>query len=310
MKNFQCTRVLKQQDGSMMVVVLMIMAILSIIGIHSITISSTEQQITINSQTQQTAFYDADSGVQYTLGCIEKALKEAVVENVDNDTGLPVLPTAVGSTVAVTYATPAGSFFVISVIKMIAEDPNVYEFTSTGNAENAHGNLQAVIKATFRKDELSPFTFAAFGDKSMEVKNSGITKSYDSESDDTTKNDPNDPGFISGSEADVGSNEHLITKNAAVINGDGVVGEAVDGTPGVADINAGTVFAGDGPTFQERIEPDPLGIDSGGEYDPTTYADSADNDNNLANGGAGVGTDINLGNGDTVTLEGKSGGAN
>ncbi|MCD6332036.1 MAG: pilus assembly PilX N-terminal domain-containing protein [Bacteroidales bacterium] len=304
MKNFQCTRILTQQDGSMMVVALMVMAILSIIGIHAISISSTEQQITVNAQTQQTAFYDADSGVQYTLGCIEGDLKD---NTIDNDT---VLPTSVGSTVAYAYGTPAGFSFLISTpgITMLSSDSggDTFGFTSTGKAENAYVNAQSEINITFRRSVLTPFSFAGFGDKSMVVNNSGVTKSYDSESLDPAKNDPNDPSFITGSEADVGSNESLTTKNFALINGDGIIGEAIDGTPGVANIDVGTVFAGNGPDYQDRIDPDPLGINSGGEYDPTTYADSADNDNDLA----GVGTDIDLGNGDIITLEGKSGGAN
>ncbi len=295
----------------MMIVALMIMAILSIIGIHAIGISSTEQQITVNAQTQQTAFYDADSGVQYTLGCIERDLKD---NTIDNDS---VLPTSVGSTVTCSYGTPAGFSFQISDLEMTASTPNfdVYSFTSTGNAGNAHINAQALINATFRKGISNPFRFAAFGDKKMDIKNSGVTWSYDSTN---PGNDFTNPGsLISNHLADVGSNDLLIAHNGSLVDGNGVIGVKDDGST-VGDVNyygsPGPTFNGDSNLSVDRIDPDPLGIDSGGEYDPTTYStinDNATHGTITSKWGTNpIGTVISTKNGDTVTLKGKPGGSN
>jgi len=306
MKNFQCAKILKQQDGSMMIVALMIMAILSIIGINAISISSTEQQITVNSQTQQSAFYDADSGVQYTLGSIENALKNPV-------SGVLVLPVSVGDTVPYAYGMPAGFSFGISDITM----PNTasYAFTSTGHSGNAYTDAQSVINVRFTRGTTEAISFAAFGDKKMDIKNSGVTWSYDSRN---PGNDFTNPGsLVSKHEADVGSNELLIAHNGSQVDGDGVIGLLDDGvTDGTVSYmgTPGPMFTGNPNAGGDRIDPDPLGIDSGGIYDPTTY--SASNDNaaygTITSRGSTtpIGTAITTKNGDTVTLEGKPGGSN
>ncbi|MBN1932208.1 MAG: pilus assembly PilX N-terminal domain-containing protein [Desulfobacterales bacterium] len=300
MKYFQCTNILKQQDGSAMVIALMMMALLSIIGINAVTISSTEQQISVNAETQKMAFYDADSGVQYTLGSIENALENGVPN---------VLPTSIGSSVAYTYGTPAGFFFNISNISMTGS--NVYSFTSTGNSGNAHIDAQAVISVTFRKGATNPIEFAAFGDEKLDTKNGGTTQSYDSSSADPTKNDPSHPSFQSTHEADVGSNDWLVTHNGAMIDGDGVFGEQDDGSATQDGIHGGTIFYGTAGVDAGRIDPDPLGINSGGVYDPTTYSASNDNATHATINGAFIAGDtISTSNGDNVTLTGKVGGSN
>lgn len=284
----------------MMVAALLVMAILSLVGIHAVTISSTEQRITANVQTQQTAFYDADSGVQYTLGCLENALESGASN---------VLPASVGNPVVYAYGTPAGFSFEISDIEM--RDSNLYAFTSTGHSGNAYIHAMSRINVTFSRGITNAITLAAFGDEKLDTKNSGMTLSYDSNDPDPTISDPSNPGFVGTGEADVGSNDWLVTHNGAYIDGDGVFGAQDDGSPTVDDIHWRTTFTGTPGVDVGRIDPDPLGINSGGVYDPTTYTASNDNATHATINGAPIaGTSIVTRRGDTVTLTGKAGGAN
>ncbi len=294
MNSIQYIKVLKQENGNVMIIALMVLAILSIIGFYTINISMTEQEITVNVQTQKMAFYDADSGVQYAIGSLENDLKS----------GAPgVLPTSVDpasadNKVAYAYGTPVGFSFAISSISMAG--PNAYAFTSTGNAVNAYRNAQALINATFKRK--GAINFAAFGDEKLDTKSNGNTWSYDSSSPEPSKNDPSGPTFQSTHEADIGSNDWLITHNGAAIDGDAVFGEQDDGTTTTDGLNSGTDIHGTAGVDAGRIDPDPLGVSSGGIYDPYNY--QLANDNALSS----VGTTINT-NG-SVTLVGKPGGAN
>jgi len=133
-----------------------------------------------------------------------------------------------------------------------------------------------------------------------------VTQSYDSSSSDTTENDPGDPSFQSTHEADVGSNDWLVTHNGALIDGSGVFGEKADGSPTTDGINGGTTFYGTTPVNAGRIDPDPLGVNSGGEYDPTTYSAS---NHNLTHASPPISGNAISTNGN-VTLSGQSGGSN
>jgi hypothetical protein len=74
MKRNHCIELLRQQEGSVLLLALVVMAALSIVGITSLNISNTEQQITGNVQRHKMAFYNADAGVQYTLARIKADL--------------------------------------------------------------------------------------------------------------------------------------------------------------------------------------------------------------------------------------------
>jgi hypothetical protein len=310
MKRNHCIELLRQQEGSVLLLALVVMAALSIVGITSLNISSTEQLITGNVQRHKMAFYDADAGVQYTLARLENDLKNGTLN------GLPAEDFTVDYENSEFIENNEFNFS-ISDIQFSDKDPDPdqYWFTSTGNAPQ---NAQVIIKATFIEKVINPFTFAAFGDKKMEVKNSAIIESYDSDSTDPKNSDPSHTNFKSTGEADIGSNENLITKNYAQVDGNGVVGKDSGGIQGEYDIKSGSVFTGTAPNLQDRVDPDPLGVTSGGKYDPTTYSSSANNDNNdidygyITNGSdkTAIGTEITTNNGDTVTLIGKPGGSN
>ena len=264
----------KNEKGMVLPVGLMFLAIIAILGTTAVIVTTTDLKIGSNYRASEQAFYDADAGVQYVIASIKDGL--------ENETF--ALPANIGDTVSFTsdYATPADFSFTISDISMTAS--NTYTFTSTGSGP---GNSQAVIEASFKKKPA--INYAAFGDKKTDTKNCGITLSYDSGSPDPTKNDPSDPSFQSTHQADVASNDLLVTHNGASIDGSGIFGEQSDGSATVNGIDAGTTFYGTAGVNVGRIDPDPLGVNSGGIYDPSTYSDSASNDN----ASAGVGTTIN-----------------
>ena len=56
------TEPVKNQSGSMIVVVIMILAVLTIVGIASITISNTEQQTATSEQIHKMSFFAAEAG--------------------------------------------------------------------------------------------------------------------------------------------------------------------------------------------------------------------------------------------------------
>ena len=304
----RCVNKIAHDEGGMVLVTaLLILALLLAISSTAVMQTSTDIKISGNYKTSRQAFYDADAGVQFALAKIEEGLT--------SDPATFTLPST-GSPVALSYTTPSGFSFALSTISKDAGG-NTYSFTSTGNGPN---NSQTVIEATFEKG--SAIDYGIFGDEKSDTKSGGSMLSYDSGSSDPTINDPSDPSFQSTHEADVGSNDWLVTHSGASIDGDGVFGEQDDGSATTDGIDAGTIFYGTAGVNAGRIDPDPLGINSGGEYDPSTYATSNDN------ASAGLGTtlsvsatttlaagnyyftDISVGNGATLVIDPTSGPVN
>lgn len=279
------------ERGAVLATSLMFMAILSLLGGTGMVLTTTDLNISSNYRSSAQALFDADAGISYTLSAIESGLQNGTFS----------LPTNIGNSTTLSYTVPSGFSFSISGISKIAE--NGYSFNSTGN--DPSNSSVSVLRTTFARD--TAINFAAFGDTKLDTKNGGSTQSYDSSSSDPTANDPTDPSFNSTHEADVGSNDWLVTHNGAAIDGDGVFGEQDDGSATTDGINGGTTFYGTAPVNAGRIDPDPLGVNSGGTYDPSTY--STTNDNNLADPQSEISGDtISLSG--TLTLHGKSGGAN
>ncbi|MBW1781908.1 MAG: pilus assembly PilX N-terminal domain-containing protein [Deltaproteobacteria bacterium] len=288
--------VYKNENGAALVISLMFLAILAMLGSTAVVLTTTDMKIGANYKTSAQSFADADAGVNYALSTMEAGLKASPQTF--------TLPSTVGATSTLAYTAPSGFSFTISDVTMTAT--NAYSFTSTGSGPD---NAQTVLQVTFERD--SAISFAAFGDSKLDTKNGGTTLSYDSQSSDPTKNDPTDPSFQTTHEADVGSNDWLVTHNGASIDGSGVLGEQADGSATTTSIHGGTTFYGTTPVDAGRVDPDPLGVNGGGEYDPTTYADP-NNDNDsipLVEPDGELSADSIDTNG-SVTLFGKAGGSN
>ncbi|MFO7839203.1 MAG: pilus assembly PilX N-terminal domain-containing protein [Desulfosalsimonadaceae bacterium] len=282
------------QKGSIMAAALMIMAILTLIGGYSVAVSTTEQQIAANMHIRKQAFYSADAGVQFVLVCLEKDLQADKA----------VLPEKAGETQRFkpVVSPPRATSFTISPIQMVkaTKKGRIYEFSSTGSAKNAFTMIKSRIKARFVRSFTSPLRYSAFGDAAAAIKNRGAVLSYNSKSDEPCHKNPDAYNFASTHQADIASNGELTAGNRAHIDGDCALGESGGSTaenklPEDADVYGNTgMEAG-------RIDPDPLGINSGGPYDPGVY--KTENDNGA------IAASLNLGNGESETLTGEPGGA-
>ena len=285
---------IQNECGAALVISLIFIAILAMLGTTAVVLTTTDMQIGRNYNANTQGFYDANAGINFAVSQMESGLSNESFS----------LPSNVGGTSTLSYTTPSGFSFSISDITKISDI--AYSFTS---ANSGPDSSSAPITVIFERD--SPIKFAAFGDSKLDTKNGGNTLSYNSASSDATANDPTHASFQTTHKADVGSNDWLVTHNGANIDGDGVFGEKDDGAPTTNGIHGGTNFYGAAPRNAGRIDPDPMGINSGGEYDPSSYSVSNDNgDNNLIEPDDALsGGSISLGNGDTLTLFGKSGGS-
>jgi hypothetical protein len=280
----------KNEHGVALVISLMFLAILGMLGTTAYVMTSTDLKIGRNYQAGAEAFFDADAGINFAEAQIESALSAGSI----------TLPTTIGGTATLSYTVPSGFSFSLSPVTLVAD--NTYSLTSTGSGPD---NSQAQIVVHYNR--ASAINFAAFGDQKLDTKNGGTTLSFDSGSSDSTKNDPGDASFQTTHEADVGSNDWLVTHNGASIDGAGVLGEKVDGSATTNSIHGGTTFYDSSPVDVGRVDPDPLGVNTaGGEYNPATYIASNDNLTQASPPitGNAISTNSN------VTLTGKAGGSN
>lgn len=279
--------------GMVLITGLMFMAVLMTIGTTAVVITSGDVNISRNYNNAMQAFNNAESGVQYALGLIEDGLA--------NNTF--TLPQNVGDTVQITDpatdSVPGSYRFSLSLLTLTAF--NRYQFTSTGDGRPnpPASTAQAQLDVTLKRE--AAINYGAFGDTLADMKASGSVYSYDSGT------NPNPvPGDSTG-EGDVGSNGSVSVKADTFI--DGTVALGNDGTSDATLSDTGGIYSG--PTYVGEVDPDPLGV-NGGEYATkfTTYSSS--NDNNLATGDGTpiVGDIISLDNAETMTLNGKPGGAN
>ena len=301
----------QNERGVALIIALMFLSILGLLGTTALVLTTTDIRIGGNYKTNAQAFYDADAGVNYAIAGMAEGLKA--------DPQTFILPATIGSSSSLTpFSAPTGFGFSYKApgITMITE--NRFSFITNGSGPN---NAQSTIKAICKRSPM--INYAAFGNQKLDIKNGVLTQSYDSSSSVSAERNPNDPSFQSTHKADVCSNDWLLTQNGVSIDGSGVLGEKQDGSPTTNGISSGTTFYGDTPVNKGRIDPDPLGSMSGGEYDPTTYSTS--NDNSLATGLSGntingnallIGTpggadyfltSITLGNSEKLTVDTSAG---
>ena len=76
------TSILKNQQGSMIVIAMIVLALLTMIGISATNMSSTEVQVSTNAMLHNIAFYTADSGIEAGRAALN-TIKVANAENWD-----------------------------------------------------------------------------------------------------------------------------------------------------------------------------------------------------------------------------------
>jgi len=252
----------QNERGAALVISLMFLTILAMLGTTAVVMTTTDMQIGANYKVHAQAFYDADAGVNYVIAKMEAGLKD----------GSFALPSTIGGTSSLTaFTAPTGFGFSYQApgITMIAE--NRFSFTTMG----ADPNISSTTTIAASCMRMPAIKYAAFGDKKLDIKSSATLTSYDSSS-----LDPNvsNPLTAATHEADIGSNEWLLTGSGSSIDGSGVLGEHADGSSATDAIDDPDDFYGPTPLVVGRVDPDPLDVTSGGEYDPDTYEFSNDND--------------------------------
>jgi len=150
------------ENGAVLVIGLVFLALLAMTGTTAVVITSTDMQIGGNYKTGTQAFWDAEAGVNYGLAKMEAGATFT-------------LPTTVGTSFDLgadaAFATPTGFGFSFKAPGLTMLATNLYTFTSDGTAAN---NSNMTITITCRQKPA--ITMAAFGDQKLDVKNNALIR--------------------------------------------------------------------------------------------------------------------------------------
>ncbi|MDZ7760300.1 MAG: hypothetical protein U5L00_08610 [Desulfovermiculus sp.] len=226
MSNVQKT---PNEQGSILVVTVLILVLLSIMGTASLSLTNIELLISRNSKLNTQSFFDAEAGVHYTLARIK----------ILNQNGSSPLSS---SNCTIIPGNPPGSFsFNASVVCPTASE-DIYTFNSTGFSSDLAKSAKSIINVNFEATPLPVINFAAFGDTKLETKDSAGILSYNSNN--TNINDLKNGSFNSTGEANIGSNEELIIEGNSDIDGNLVIGQNINGMNGTQEIGEQTSYSG------------------------------------------------------------------
>ena len=285
------------ERGMVLVTVILLLSVITLLGTAAYLQASGNLSLSGNFRQAKRALYDADRGIQY------------VIQKMEEDIGtlffLPS-PSIAGTVITLpTYAAPSGFSFT-PPSTMTDRGGNRYRFRVTGQAP---GNAVSILEADIQAVRKPVFEFGLFADGVVDLKSSSHVYSYNSE--DTPDPNPADfPGASTG-EADVGSNTEIRAYMDTYIDGDTALGtnEAGD-DPGDWTVTGVPIVTGEAGVAIERVDPDPLGALTPGSDLYNQFSDvTTSNDNSLV-AQLTSSTIIDLGNGETMTLLGKPGGAN
>lgn len=170
----------------------------------------------------------------------------------------------------------------------------VYSYTVTGDINNGYniestgncGQAQKTVSCTLQLR--GPFEAAIFAENGIELKNSAVVDWYNYTADDRI--------MQIGTNSTVPGSIGL--KNSATVNGDVVVG--VGGDPGIVISNFGATITGDARALTERYEMPPITLPEWLESMPSDGV--IQNDTIISSSGKYSG--INLGNSETITING------
>ena len=282
----------KNEKGMVLPLGLMFLAIITILGTTAVILTTTDLKIGSNYRASEQAFYDAEAGVQYVLKKLAIDLDDSDSETVD----------LTEDPISLSYSRPDGfSFTPPTALTSLGSDQ--YSFSVTGHGANSS---EATIEVVLSLGHKSAFDYGLFADGLVDLKAGAELYSYDSR--DTPDPDPATfPGASTG-EADIGSNTEVITKLGTYVDGDLALGADDSDSPVDAVwTDTGATVNGELGTTVGHVDPDPLGAN-----DPTSelydkFIDIVTTNNNATDKmGAACplagATDIDLGNGDTMTL--------
>ena len=179
-----------QSQGSAILIVLALIAMLTALAIMSVDRSNTDVELSYNQLHEEQAFYTAEAGVTNAL----------VKLNADFNWRGPLADKKLGT----------GNYAVVlldSNWKPALKDTVIVR--STANQSGTAVNVEAWVAPDYFK----PFEWAAFGSDSVIMRNTSCTDSYNSDSGTYQTTVTNEDG-------NVGSNGYIHLSNTATINGD------------------------------------------------------------------------------------------
>jgi hypothetical protein len=280
--------------GVVLFTALMFVLIMSILGTIACIITANDSTTAVNHEVSRKAFYSAEAGIHFALASIQKDLKANTMTLPETDGSTVTLSSCMLSpdpdiTDILFEYLPTGA----PVLTRIAE--NEYQFTARGYCSR---NADADIRVTFKKR--SAFKFGAFGDKGITAPEFSNFYGYDS----TVSLTP--VGDDGTNQCNIGSNRNVTLSGNTEVHGYIGLGSTDTITAVYNPIgNPEPQIYGTGNAVRTvgRVEPDPLGI-VGGEYAEKLNDCRSSSDNGM------IPADLILGNGESITLAGKSGGAN
>ncbi len=280
MKKIKLIASSEREKGSILILSLIVVLLLSILGFSALSKSASALRTTRYMYDSKLAFYDAEAGEQYSLMKINEQLGNGTIALGDD-----IIALSLGET-------PFGFNFIMPTQMTRVEVGGVdYVFSVTGKGpKNSSKRIEVLVKPK------TLINYGGFGDDWFDIRNSGGAYSWDS-ADGPLPPSSSFPTSSTG-DADIASNGEVTLKNSAYVDGDVVLGEDETGTDATSSINAGSTMTGEEVDI-DRIDPDPLGI-IGGDLEVIFDSVITANDNSTST--AISGTTLVAPSGTPVTL--------
>jgi hypothetical protein len=254
------------------------LAALATIASTAYLVTRMDLKISGNYKDGAAAFNDADAGVQYVKSELENAI------------GAGTLAWGASSNLSVNISAPTGfQFDSVTSLRRLA-NTNAYLFAVTGRFRDARTTIEAIVYRV-------PFLeYGVFGNTVVDMKSNGsIYSYYSSEISTPVASDSDGRG-------DTASNAEIITHNGTRIDGTLALGETTSGDPAVWTSTGTPMISGEEGLEVNHIDPDPLGAIGGQVAAELTAAVTINNNGGVTPAITAPQYEINLGNGDTMTL--------
>lgn len=152
----QCKNIINNQNGSTIVMAMLILAVVTILGISSINTSTTELQIVRNERIYQQNFYMAESAALEGLQFLESELvTEAMLDNKNFPSVVPDINDSGTWHVSLTLSDPNVKYGVVETNIALKSSLDMTAtsqlFDYIGRGEGAFNNGKVTIEIGYRK---------------------------------------------------------------------------------------------------------------------------------------------------------------
>lgn len=146
----QCVYTVKNERGTVLLTVLVMLVLLSILGAMSISTSTTEMELSGNYRRERTAYYNADAGIEYAM------VSANIYTTIGSGTYSETRTVDDGNSSTSDYAVQVNVEFLSTgglppgtgTMEGEMLGANYYSATATGNGPN---NTQVVLEAQYAK---------------------------------------------------------------------------------------------------------------------------------------------------------------